>query len=615
VLEAEVRAANVIALVYVADDESGFERLGSYWLPYIRSLGVNVPVVLVGNKIDIRGGDMSNAELEDRILPLMNDFKEVETCVECSARALVNIAEVFYFSQKAVLHPTAPLYDSREHTLKLACEAALTRIFRICDLNRDGLLDDVELNEFQTICFAAPLQKAELEGVKGVIKAQCPEGLSEASPHQDTDDAFQEYTSPIVGVNLDGFLFLHRLFIQRGRLETTWTVLRRFGYDDDLSLREDYLRPPAAALNVDEAAELSPRGYQFLAELFARHDRDRDGALSWTELDELFAVGPGNPWTISGFPDTTLVNEHKTGVTLQGFLAQWAMTTLLDPGLTLAYLAHLGYAEVSNYLCPAGTGKTPSSATFMNRTAVDAPLMSALKLIPGSRKRPAQLAERDVFLCYVMGGIGSGKSALLRAFLNRVFNQNYSPTTRPALAVNAVEMGGHERYLVLKEIGPFGGADQELLATPREARRADVFCLVYDASDANSFAYIATLLPLLAALVPGRPVLIIATKSDCDLVPQRFPVQPDQFCKQYSLPSPLAINLRDNRTADVFGRLLAEALLPQSVPVLMESDEDRVLRLQRRRLALWTAAGIGSAGIVALAAFAAFRLLKPSKHS
>jgi Ras family protein T1 len=40
-----------------------------------------------------------------------------------------------------------------------------------------------------------------------------------------------------------GFLFLHTLFIQRGRHETTWTVLRRFGYDDDLELTQEYLFP------------------------------------------------------------------------------------------------------------------------------------------------------------------------------------------------------------------------------------------------------------------------------------------------------------------------------------------------------------------------------------
>lgn len=41
--------------------------------------------------------------------------QEVETVVECSAVMPLNVSEVFYFAQKAVLHPTAPLYDSREH--------------------------------------------------------------------------------------------------------------------------------------------------------------------------------------------------------------------------------------------------------------------------------------------------------------------------------------------------------------------------------------------------------------------------------------------------------------------------------------------------------------------
>ena len=30
------------------------------------------------------------------------------------------------------------------------------------------------------------------------------------------------------GLSLHGFLFLHALFIERGRLETTWAVLRRW---------------------------------------------------------------------------------------------------------------------------------------------------------------------------------------------------------------------------------------------------------------------------------------------------------------------------------------------------------------------------------------------------
>jgi Ras family protein T1 len=41
----------------------------------------------------------------------------------------------------------------------------------------------------------------------------------------------------------EGFLFLHTCFIQKGRMETVWGVLRAFGYGDDLSLCEAFLSP------------------------------------------------------------------------------------------------------------------------------------------------------------------------------------------------------------------------------------------------------------------------------------------------------------------------------------------------------------------------------------
>lgn len=42
-------------------------------------------------------------------------------------------------------------------------------------------------------------------------------------------------------ITIKGFIFLHCLFIQRGRNETTWTVLRKFGYDESLELTHSYL--------------------------------------------------------------------------------------------------------------------------------------------------------------------------------------------------------------------------------------------------------------------------------------------------------------------------------------------------------------------------------------
>ena len=46
-------------------------------------------------------------------------------CFQCSARTLKNISEVFYYAQKAVLHPTAPVYnpEDKEVSGPLSCAA------------------------------------------------------------------------------------------------------------------------------------------------------------------------------------------------------------------------------------------------------------------------------------------------------------------------------------------------------------------------------------------------------------------------------------------------------------------------------------------------------------
>lgn len=173
----------------------------------------------------------------------MEEYPEIETCIECSAKTLKNISEMFYYAQKAVLHPTAPIYSvensdvitlihancSRiifnKFQLTEACQKALVRIFKICDIDCDGLLNDIELNNFQTRCFNAPLQPQVLDDVKAVLRKNSDDGVYQNC------------------VTLKGFLYLHSLFIQRGRNETTWTVLRKFGYNDHLNMAKDYLFP------------------------------------------------------------------------------------------------------------------------------------------------------------------------------------------------------------------------------------------------------------------------------------------------------------------------------------------------------------------------------------
>ena len=126
----------------------------------------------------------------------------METGKECLAKELLNVLELFYFAQKAVLHPTAPLFSPTSHgsqQLKPECEEVLKRTFRILDINNDRFLDDTELNELQIRCFNAPLQPQALQDIKNVMTKSLLSGVLDK------------------GLTMEGCIFLHQLFIQRGR--------------------------------------------------------------------------------------------------------------------------------------------------------------------------------------------------------------------------------------------------------------------------------------------------------------------------------------------------------------------------------------------------------------
>ncbi|CAB4066501.1 RHOT1 [Lepeophtheirus salmonis] len=271
-LSEELLRADVICIVYAVDDLESLESVSDHWIPLIRRTleSQKTPLILVGNKVDL-----SEYSTMEAVLQMMNEYEEIETCVECSAKNLKNISEMFYFAQKAVLHPSAPLFDHQKKDLTTACKRALTRVFMLCDEDNDALLSDEEINKFQRRCFGLDLEPGILENLKSVVHKNCPEGLSKMTGQ----------------LTLSGFLALHGLFIQKGRNETTWTMLRKFGYDEDLTLSRDYLYPSFSAPS-NSIIELSNIGYDFLTFIFEKYDKDSDKAMSPQEIIDLFSTCP-----------------------------------------------------------------------------------------------------------------------------------------------------------------------------------------------------------------------------------------------------------------------------------------------------------------------------------
>ncbi|XP_061425953.1 mitochondrial Rho GTPase 1-like isoform X1 [Lethenteron reissneri] len=516
-LQDEILRAHVICIVYAVDNERSIEKITSKWVPLINETiekDERIPIILVGNKSDVV--DHSTMEA---ILPIMNQYTEIETCVECSAKTLKNISEVFYYAQKAVLHPTAPLYCTEDKELKPACIKALTRIFRISDQDNDGVLNDTELNFFQRTCFNTPLAPQALEDVKNVVRKNTTDGVAEN------------------GLTLMGFLFLHTLFIQRGRHETTWTVLRRFGYDDDLELTDDYLHP-LLKVPHDCTTELNHSAYLFLQSIFEKHDLDGDGALSPEELKDLFGVFPYMPWG----PDvnSTVPTNDKGWITQHGYMAQWTLTAYLDVRHCLEYLGYLGYPLLTEQ-------ETQTSAIVVMRD----------KKIDLQKRQ----TQRSVFLCHVIGARGSGKSAFLQASLGRnMAKQKQLRSDHCSFyAINSVQVYGQEKYLLLHEID----TESDLLTSADTA--CDVACLLYDAHNPKSFEYCATVFKQHFA-ERRVPCLVLANKADLrdSLSGASFLQSPAEFCRKHRLPPPMSFTCSTGNSParDIFIKLATLAAYP-----------------------------------------------------
>eukprot|EP00088_Acartia_fossae_P034330 TRINITY_DN35243_c0_g1_i2.p1 TRINITY_DN35243_c0_g1~~TRINITY_DN35243_c0_g1_i2.p1 ORF type:complete len:508 (-),score=61.70 TRINITY_DN35243_c0_g1_i2:215-1657(-) len=428
---------------------------------------------------------------------------------------------MFYFAQKAVLHPSLPLWNYQDKDLTEPCKKALTMIFKICDIDNDGVMSDEELGRFQRKCFNMDLELGTLDSLKTVVMKNCPEGILGS------------------GLTLKGFLTLNSLFIQRGRHETTWTILRKFGYNDNIELEPDALVPPISSQS-GSVIELTHAGTDFLLQVFMKHDKDGDGALSPQELVSLFSTCPSMPWGPEIYHQ--VVTNSYGWIGRPGYIALWHLKALLNPEKCRQTLAYLGY----DYLSPAVASKPSPLALTKDK--------------PGDMAKQHQ-SSKSVYSCLVIGPRDAGKTTFCQTFLGRDRDslESIPESDIPNAVINSVTVYGQLKHLVL--------IDKDLTSHQDELNsletNCDVVCLVYDVSNPRSFELCARLY-LRYFSGTEQPVLLVGNKSEFGHVKQDYIMQPEVFCSKHKLPPPQFVScIRGQSNKEIFIKLVTMAAFPK----------------------------------------------------
>jgi len=267
---------DAIVLVYDLDRLETFYRLENHWLPLIeKCYNGEVPVIVAGNKIDLIRPTSHTTDTEEQslirsrqlLVSLLQRFRFVRQCIKCSAKNVLRVADIFIKAQQAVLFPFAPLYDLSCGKLTQQCQKAFTRIFRMFDQDHDGLLSNEELDQFQYQTFRVPLVERDLAGWKKAVAR---------------NNTIDEEVVRDGKFTVAGFLAIFDVFITQNRLDVPWKVLRKFGYQNDLTLKIAPEKRPSLRLSTGSR--------QFLTNLFLQFDSDRDGILDDTDLKQIFSI-------------------------------------------------------------------------------------------------------------------------------------------------------------------------------------------------------------------------------------------------------------------------------------------------------------------------------------
>jgi hypothetical protein len=154
-------------------------------------------------------------------------------------------------------------------------------------------------------------------------------------------------------VSFEGFVALQKKCIELLKIQTCWTVLRHFGYDDSLALREEPQEDAEiAATPRGESLELSAEAVKFLTKEFFRHARHEV-----LPLDRLPLVFYAQDAEVLPDPHKSIQMKSKDCLEVEEWLLLWHLLQFEDAPGAFRALRYLGFQGSFAEACHATNAK------------------------------------------------------------------------------------------------------------------------------------------------------------------------------------------------------------------------------------------------------------------
>lgn len=258
------------------------------------------------------------------------------------------------------VHSSTNLIERSSLNFKKEFEMALIRIFRIFDQDNKKIISKKEFMKIHKQVFNISLEDDHFEALMELLKLIQEEerekekekeefrGLNSENVNNGyLRESFEDGVKDLNGITLENFILLNKTSIKMNQSKTPWTILRRFGYNDNLEIDSNYLEKEKGLIltkKSNEEINLTEKGINLLKKKFNLFSND-DQFLNEIQWNNLFICVPKKIFNsnFKEIKENFKLNNTEDKISMNEWVKLWHILTKMNHVNAFKIFTYLGF--------------------------------------------------------------------------------------------------------------------------------------------------------------------------------------------------------------------------------------------------------------------------------